>query len=65
VTWASGDLSKAEFAIDSASIICRDTWVSGKDRAKILKVALDDMLAASKHPVLRFASYGFGPLRGR
>ena len=30
----SGDLSRIGFTIESASIVCRDTWVSEKDRAK-------------------------------
>jgi polyisoprenoid-binding protein YceI len=52
----SGDLSRIEFTIESASIVCRDTWVSEKDRAKIVKVALEDMLAASQYPAIRFES---------
>lgn len=52
----SADLSKVEFNVEAASIVCRDIWVSEKDRAKILKVALEDMLTASKHPEIRFES---------
>jgi len=55
----SGRVSGVEFVqfqIESASIVCRDEWVNEKDRAKILKVALEDMLAAKKYPTIAFRS---------
>jgi polyisoprenoid-binding protein YceI len=43
-------------AVYADSIVCRDTWVSEKDRVKILKVAKEEMLASAKYPLLRFES---------
>ncbi|MBC7928487.1 MAG: YceI family protein, partial [Bryobacteraceae bacterium] len=42
--------------IAAASLVCRDTWVSQKDLAKITKAALDDMLASKQHPMILFQS---------
>jgi polyisoprenoid-binding protein YceI len=50
--------SQVELAIDAASVICRDTWVDEKDRARILAFALHDMLDAERHPRLMFRSTG-------
>jgi polyisoprenoid-binding protein YceI len=50
------ELSKVHLQIESNSIVCEDTWVSDKDRVKILKTALDDMLAAGKYPQISFVS---------
>lgn len=47
---------RVTLTIQSATIVCRDTWVSDKDRAKILRTATDDMLAAAKFPTIRFES---------
>jgi polyisoprenoid-binding protein YceI len=50
------ELSRVQFEIESKSIICQDAWVSDKDRVKIIKTALDDMLAADKYPTISFVS---------
>jgi polyisoprenoid-binding protein YceI len=50
--------SRVSFTIEAASIECRDTWVSASDLRKIRAVALEDMLAAGKHPVISFRSTG-------
>jgi polyisoprenoid-binding protein YceI len=42
--------------VESGSIVCRDTWVSEKDRVKIVRTALEDLLAAAEHPLVRFES---------
>lgn len=58
--------SEVTLRIDAASIVCKDTWVSEKDRDKIVKAALEDMLAATKHPTVSFQSTGIaeaGPER--
>jgi polyisoprenoid-binding protein YceI len=47
---------RVSFTIQSASIRCEDTWVSEKDRAKILRFALDNMLRANEYPLIRYAS---------
>jgi polyisoprenoid-binding protein YceI len=44
------------FTVRSTSIRCEDTWVSEKDRAKILKYALNDMLKANEYPEIRYVS---------
>jgi polyisoprenoid-binding protein YceI len=52
---------RVTFTIDSASIVCRDTWVSERDRRKILNVATEDMLAVAKYPSIRFESVSVIP----
>lgn len=54
----SPERSRVELTIDAASAVCKDTWVSEKDRRKIQTYALRDMLAVEKHPELRFTSAG-------
>ena len=58
VRYAAGDpaASSVEFVVEAASLKVRDTWVSEKDRRKIHDFTLDDMLAASRHPEIRFVS---------
>ena len=50
------ELSKVQFEIESKSIVCLDTWVSDKDKVKIMRTALDDMLAADTYPTISFVS---------
>jgi polyisoprenoid-binding protein YceI len=50
------DSRQVNFTLRSASIRCEDTWVSEKDRAKILKYALTDMLHAKEYPEIRYVS---------
>src|SRR6185369_4568027 len=50
------ELSKVHFEIDAKSIVCEDTWVSDKDKVKIMKAAQEDMLAADKYPQITFVS---------
>lgn len=50
------EASKVQFEIQSNTIMCLDTWVSDKDKVKIMKVALEDMLAADKYPTISFVS---------
>ena len=50
------ELSKVQFEIESNSIQCLDTWVSDKDLVKIVRFALDDMLATAKYPTISFVS---------
>ena len=50
------ELSKVQFEIESKSIVCLDTWLSDKDKVKIIRTALDDMLAADKYPTISFVS---------
>lgn len=53
------------FVVEANSIVCTDTWVSEKDRKKILQVAMDDMLDAQRHPELVFESSGISGQAGR
>ncbi len=48
--------SRVEMHIEAGSLVCTDTWVSDKDRQKIERTALEDMLAAKQHPELVFSS---------
>ena len=44
------------FILKSASIVCKDTWVSAKDLPKVTKAATQDMLAIDKYPTVEFHS---------
>jgi polyisoprenoid-binding protein YceI len=48
--------SQVELTIEAASAICKDSWVSEKDRRNILTFMLRDMLDAERHPRLAFKS---------
>lgn len=48
--------SQVTFAVSTREILCEDTWVSSKDRQKILEYARNEMLAANQYPELRFRS---------
>jgi polyisoprenoid-binding protein YceI len=48
--------SQVRFTLDAGSIVLHDTWVSEKDRAKIVKYALAEMLHADRYPELAFSS---------
>jgi polyisoprenoid-binding protein YceI len=50
------EMSRVAIRIEAPSIVCRDTWVSDKDKIKITKTALEDMLAASKYSTISFQS---------
>jgi polyisoprenoid-binding protein YceI len=53
--------SQVRFTVDAASIVLHDTWVGEKDRAKILKYALTEMLHADRYPELEFTSTRIAP----
>jgi polyisoprenoid-binding protein YceI len=48
--------SSVSVAIESGSIACHDTWVSGKDLQKIMQEATRNMLAADRFPAITFQS---------
>lgn len=48
--------SRVELKIDSASIVCRDAWLSPSDLKKVTDYALEEMLAVRKYPQMRFQS---------
>jgi polyisoprenoid-binding protein YceI len=48
--------SKVHFELQSNSIMCIDTWISDKDKVKVMKAALDDALQADKYPTITFVS---------
>ena len=52
----SPELSKVQFEIESSSIMCLDTRISDRDKVKIIRSALDDMLAADAYPTMSFVS---------
>lgn len=61
---ASPANSKVEVTIDSRSAEVRDTWLSAKDQKKVRDEALNNMLAASQYPEMRFASTKVTPAGG-
>jgi polyisoprenoid-binding protein YceI len=48
--------SRVQLVIEANSIECKDTWISAKDLKKVQDTALNDMLAASENPEIRFVS---------
>ncbi|MBI3680111.1 MAG: YceI family protein [Acidobacteria bacterium] len=48
--------SRVELKIDSASVVCHDTWLSPKDLKKVIDYTLKDMLAVRQYPEMRFQS---------
>jgi len=53
--WAP-ERSQVQLAVEAGSIALHDAWVTEKDRAKIVKFALADMLQADRHPEIAFSS---------
>lgn len=54
--------SQVRFTVDAASIALHDTWVTEKERAKIVKFALTQMLHADRYPKLEFSSTRIVPV---
>lgn len=48
--------SSVELRIGTGTVECLDTWVSDKDKKKILDFTRKDMLAVEQHPAIRFQS---------
>ncbi len=48
--------ARVELTIESASIECKDTWLSAKDFKKVQAYAEADMLAVKQFPEIRFSS---------
>jgi len=48
--------AKVDLRIDSAAVICQDTWLKESDRKKVLDYTLQDMLAVKQYPEMRFVS---------
>ena len=48
--------SQVHFTVDAASIALHDTWVSEKERSKIVEFALTQMLHADRYRQLEFSS---------
>ena len=48
--------SRVTLRIESASIVCRDAWLSGKDLKKVQVHAENEMLAVKQHPEILFTS---------
>ena len=48
--------SSVTLTLQAGSIVCRDTWLSAKDLKKVQAYALNEMLAASSYPEIRFVS---------
>ena len=48
--------SQVVFTVQAGSLICKDDWVKPKDKEKITRYAIDDLLEAQKYPTLRYRS---------
>ena len=48
--------SQVRLAVESKSVSNQDTWVSEKDRGKIIQFTLTEMLAADQYPQVVFSS---------
>jgi polyisoprenoid-binding protein YceI len=59
------EASAVSLDIESASAICKDTWVSSKDLRKIEAFALNDMLDSEHHPYIHFESAAAKPLQAK
>ena len=55
---ANPSRSEVELEIEGGSAVCTDTWLSEKDRAKVLAFLFHDMLDVERHPRLIFKSKG-------
>jgi polyisoprenoid-binding protein YceI len=53
---AAPERSQVRFNVEAGSIALHDAWVNEKDRAKIVKFALAEMLQADRYPELVFSS---------
>ena len=54
-------MPRVTFTVQAVSLVCEDGWVKPKDREKIRRYALDDLLEAVKYPLLRFRSTAVRP----
>jgi polyisoprenoid-binding protein YceI len=50
------EAATVSLSIESASALCRDTWVSAKDLKSIQEYAVKDMLAVERYPKITFRS---------
>lgn len=48
--------SKVQFTVEAASVTCKDQWIKREDRKKVVQAAVNDMLAASQYPQLKFSA---------
>jgi len=56
---AAPEKSAVDLTIESASIVCKDTWIGEKDLRKVTETAIGpDMLEVSKHPQMQFRAAG-------
>jgi polyisoprenoid-binding protein YceI len=53
---SSNGNQQVAFTVRSGSIRCDDTWINEKDKAKVLKYALNEMLGADQYPEIRYVS---------
>ncbi len=54
--------SRVRLVIESAAVSLQDRWVSDKDRRKIRKFTLEQMLAATEYPQILFVSERVTPV---
>ena len=46
------------FVVESRSITCKDKWLTGKQRKKVVSFTLSKMLVAHRFPEIKFSSTG-------
>ena len=49
------------FTVQANSLVCQDDWVKPKDKEKITRYAIDNLLEARKYPTLRYQSTAVRP----
>ena len=50
--------SIVELTIEAGSAVCNDTWISERDRRKVLDFMFREMLDIERHPQIKFRSTG-------
>ena len=52
------EAARVGFAVEAGSAVCQDAWVGERDRRKILREALAQVMRVEQYPELSFASTG-------
>ncbi len=55
-TASQGTSPQVTFTVQADSFVCQDDWVKPKDKEKITRYAIDDLLEAHRYPTLRYKS---------
>jgi polyisoprenoid-binding protein YceI len=52
----SRESSRVKLCVDSRSLVCRDSWLRPKKQQAVSRYAREEVLAAARHPEIRFSS---------